>query len=90
MEKGKEPTPADLYKLDAYWKLQGEIQHELTLLGDKQASTYRRKFAEQYIDIYNSLAIKDDTNFHAMDRQAAEQIIEQIVVIKYFLILNSL
>lgn len=78
VEKGKEPTPADLYKLDTYWKLQGQLQHELTMLGNKQAATYRRKFVEQYIDVYNSLAVKDDTNFHSMDKETALQMIQQI------------
>lgn len=78
IEKGKEATPADLYKLDAYWKLMGEAQRELTLLGNKQASTYRRKFVEQYMDVYNAFAVKDDTNFNAMDKETALQMIQQI------------
>ena len=29
MNEGREPTPADLYKLDTYWKLQAELAQEL-------------------------------------------------------------
>ena len=37
IEEGKEPTPADLYKLDSYWKLQGQMRMELEKLGNWQA-----------------------------------------------------
>ena len=29
IEDGKEPTPADLYKLDKYWQMQNQLQQEL-------------------------------------------------------------
>ena len=29
IEDGREPTPADLYKLDSYWKMQGQLKNEL-------------------------------------------------------------
>ena len=28
VEDGKEPTPADLYKLDKYWQMQGQLQQK--------------------------------------------------------------
>ena len=36
IDEGIKPTPADLYKLDTYWKMQGELQKELHKLGNKQ------------------------------------------------------
>ena len=37
-------TPADLYKLDAYWKLQAQTRRELTKLGEKQVATLTKLF----------------------------------------------
>lgn len=78
VEKGREPTPADLYKLDAYWKLQGQLTDELRKLGDRQAVLYRKQFIKQWLDVYNSIAIKDDTNFNALADETAAQMINQI------------
>ena len=36
IEEGREPTPADLYKLDKYWQMQGQLRQELRKLGEKQ------------------------------------------------------
>ena len=78
VEKGKEPTPADLYKLDAYWKLQGQLQRELTRLGDKEAELYRKQFVKQYLDIYNSIALKSGPEYSTMTTETALQMISQI------------
>lgn len=78
IEKGKEATPADLYKLDAYWKLQADLAKELERLGDKQAALYRKQFVKQWHDIYDNIAVKDDTNFHAMTDETALQMISEI------------
>ena len=75
---GKEPTPADLYKLDTYWKLQGQLREELTKLGDKQAALFSKSFMSHYKQIYEAFAIKDDLFFGEMDYQAAELMIKQI------------
>ena len=48
IEDGKNPTPADLYKLDTYWKMQAQLRDELTKLGDKQAKLYSQKFMEEW------------------------------------------
>lgn len=72
------PTPADLYKLDAYWKLQGQLRWELTKLGDKQSSVMRRKFVEQWMDIYNNLPIKGGAGFTTTDENTALQMINHI------------
>ena len=33
---GREPTPADLYKLDSYWKMQAQLKNELKKHEDKE------------------------------------------------------
>lgn len=78
VEKGQTPTPALLYKLDSYWKMEAELQRELKKLGDKQTELYIKKFKEHYIDIYNSLAVKDDTNYHYISDDTVEQMIKYI------------
>lgn len=75
---GKEPTPADLYKLDTYWQMQGQLKRELEKLGDKQAAIFSKNFMKQYAEIYKAIAIKDDLFFGEIDREAAMQLINQI------------
>lgn len=78
IEDGKEPTPADLYKLNTYWEMQGQLKQELTKLGDKQAELFSKKFMEQYKQIYEAIALKDDLFFSEVDLATAEQMINQI------------
>lgn len=78
VEEGREPTPADLYKLDTYWKLQGQTAKELQKLGDKQAALFSKKFMEQYEQIYRNIAIKDDLFFGEINTDVANQLINQI------------
>ena len=81
IEDGKEPTPADLYKLDKYWQMQGQLQQELQKLGEKQISLLGKIFTEQYIAIYNSIQInnlKENISFVEIDRATAEQMINSI------------
>lgn len=78
VSEGREPTPADLYKLNTYWQFQGQLAEELTLLGDKQAALFSKKFMAQYADIYEAVALKDDLFFSKVDFKATEQMINQI------------
>lgn len=78
VNKGREPTPADLYKLDTYWQLQGQLKNELTRLGDKQAALLSKKFTEQYLTIYNNLAIPSQSAFSTLSTENARQMINQI------------
>ena len=75
---GKDPTPADLYKLDKYWQLQGQIKQELQALGDKQYNLFFDKFVKHYSQIYEAIALKDDLYFRELDRAAAIQMINEI------------
>lgn len=78
VESGREPTPADLYKLNKYWELQTQLQHDLQKLGDKQIALYSKRFQEQWEDIYNAWAVTDDKHYTHMDKQAAQQMINEI------------
>lgn len=75
---GREPTPADLYKLDTYWQMQAQLKEELTKLGDKQAALFSKQFTEQYQAIYDALAAKDGLHFNVIDTQTAQQMINGI------------
>lgn len=76
--EGKAPTPADLYKLDKYWQMQSQLQKELQKLGDKQYNLFFKQFTNQYLSIYNALALPSQDTFATMDREAAEQLIQQV------------
>lgn len=75
---GKEPTPADLYKLDTYWQMTGQLKRELQKLGDKQAAILTKQFMTQYAEIYEAIALKDNLFFGEIDEAVAQQIINQI------------
>ena len=78
IDEGMKPTPADLYKLDKYWKLQTLIRDELQKLGEKETALYIKHFIEQWKDTYNLFAFKDDNHFNVMDDAIIEQMIKQI------------
>lgn len=78
LEDGKEATPADLYKLDSYWKMQGELKRELDRLGNKQAALFHQKFIEEWQGVYDLLAAKNDLFFGKADLTIAEQMINSV------------
>ena len=78
--EGKEVTPADLYKLDQYWKMQGQLKQELQKLGDKQAELLSRKFEESFFEIYYGIALPSDKAFSTVSTETARQLINQIWV----------
>lgn len=78
IEEGQDPTPADLYKLDAYWQLQGQIEQELTRLGNKEIALLSRNFEKQFIGVYETLAIKGSKTFSTLDTQAVKQMVNSI------------
>lgn len=78
--EGKEPTPADLYKLDTYWQMQSQLRGELRKLGEKQATTMSKQFEIQFFDIYFSIAIEGVQAFNTIDSKVVEQMINQIWV----------
>lgn len=77
-EDGKEPTPADLYKLDKYWQMQGQLRRELQKLGDKQISSMGKVFETQFFDVYYSIALQGKDAFTTINREGALQLINAI------------
>lgn len=75
---GNQPTPADLYKLDKYWQMQGQLRNELQKLGNKQATILSKMFEEQYKKIYEVAALKDGGNFNSIDKSVINQVINSI------------
>lgn len=80
VEKDKDPTPADLYKLDKYWQMQVQMRKELRKLGDKQISLMSKAFEENFFDVYYSVAIPGAQAFNTIDSSVVEQLINQIWV----------
>ena len=78
MNYGREPTPADLYRLDAYWQLQGQLAQELEKLGNKQAKLYSKNFMEQYKNIYKNIALPGGAAFTGIDTEQAQKLINAI------------
>ena len=77
---GREPTPADLYKLDRYWEMQGRLRDELQVLGDKQIHLLSNKFEKHFFSIYDSISIKSAKAFSTISTEAAKQLINTIWV----------
>lgn len=79
-EEGREPTPADLYKLDKYWQAQGALRQELQKLGEKQISLLTKHFEVNFFEIYYSFALEGSDAFSTIDTAGAMQMINQIWV----------
>lgn len=78
MEDGREPTPADLYKLDKYWQMQGQLQQELQKLGDRSMSLFQKWFIEQFYDVYESISLPSGAVYGTIDKSLARQLINSI------------
>ena len=80
ISEGKEPTPADLYKLDTYWQLQGQMRIELQKLGDKQISLLSKEFELLFSNVYYAFAVPGTELFNTLDTAIVQQMINQIWV----------
>jgi SPP1 gp7 family putative phage head morphogenesis protein len=80
VEAGRQPTPADLYKLDKYWAAQAQIKDELQKLGDKKIKLLSEAFELNWFEIYHSIVIPniEDTSFNTVDKNIVQQMINQI------------
>ena len=76
--ENKEVAVANLYKLDKYWRMQGQLKKELEKLGDKQAKLLSKKFETTFFEVYNSLNILGDFEFTRIDREGAIKLINAI------------
>lgn len=77
---GREPTPADLYKLDKYWQAQAQMRKELQKLGDKQMFALSKAFEENFFEIYYSIGIPGLEAFNTIDSAMVQQLINHIWV----------
>lgn len=77
-KQGKQITPADLYKMDSYWKMQGQLRKELEKLGDKQIAMLSKIFETNYFEIYYSINVQGAKAFSTIDASAVKQLINQI------------
>jgi SPP1 gp7 family putative phage head morphogenesis protein len=80
VEEGKQPTPADLYKLDKYWQMQGQMRKELQKLGEKQATALSKIFEINFFDVYYSIDIEGLEAFSTISEEGAQHLINQIWV----------
>ena len=76
--EGREPTPADLYKLDKYWQSQAQLKAELQKLGDRQISLLSKQFELNWFEIYHSIALPGSDAFNTVDNSLVQQMINQI------------
>lgn len=77
---GREPTPADLYKLDKYWQMQGQLRNELQKLGEKQLVALSKAFEANFFEVYYSIAIPGMEAFNTIDNEMVQQMINHIWV----------
>jgi SPP1 gp7 family putative phage head morphogenesis protein len=82
IDEGKEPTPADLYKLDTYWQMKDQLVKELKRLGDRQISTMNAAFEALWFDTYYSIDIPkvEEPTFNTVDNALVAQMINSIWV----------
>ena len=78
--EGKQPTPADIYSLDKYWKMQNQLAEYLQKLGEKEAKFLSKKFMEEYKTIYEAISIKGQVAFTQANLEIAEEIINSVWV----------
>lgn len=78
--EGKQVTPADLYKLDKYWQMQGQMQRALEKLGNRQARVLGDAFVANFFEIYYSINIDGLKAFTTIDKAAVTQMINQVWV----------
>lgn len=80
VEDGKEPTPADLYKLDKYWEAQATMRKELQKLGDKEIHLLSKAFETNFFEVYYGLALPGEPIFNSVDTEVVNQLINGIWV----------
>lgn len=76
--EGKQPTPADLYRLDKYWQAQGQLRQELQKLGNKQIAALSKIFEINFFDVYYSIGVEGHTAFTTISTEGARQLINSI------------
>lgn len=80
VEDGKEPTPADLYKLDKYWEAQAQMRRELQKLGDKEIQLLTKAFETNFFEIYYGIALPGEPSFNTIDSEVVQHLINAVWV----------
>lgn len=80
VEDGKEPTPADLYKLDKYWEAQAQMHRELEKLGNREIKLLSAAFETNFFEVYYGLALPGEAAFNKVDTEVVNQLINGIWV----------
>lgn len=75
---GKQVTPADLYRMDRYWQMQGALRQELRKLGEKEVALLTKYFELSFFDIYYSINIEGMQAFSTINSAGAMQLINAI------------
>ena len=76
---GRDPTPADLYKLDKYWKSQGQLKRELQKLGDRKIKLLSEAFERDWFEIYYSINLPNaQAAYSTVDHSIVQQLINSI------------
>lgn len=78
--EGKEPTPADLYKLDKYWQMQGQLRGELQKLGERQVTALTKVFEVNFFEVYHSISLEGLEAFNTIDTNAVSQLLSSVWV----------
>ena len=78
--EGKEVTPADLYKLESYWAMQGALRQELRKLGEKEISLLNKYLEINFFNIYYSINIEGKKAFNTINAEGAKALINSIWV----------
>lgn len=82
IKEDKQPTPADLYKMEKYWELQAQTKRELRKLGDRQIAILSHNFEVLFLEAYNTieLPIVKQHTFNTLDKQMISQLLNAIWV----------
>lgn len=76
--EGKEPTPADLYRLDTYWQHQAQVRAELNKLGEKQIALLSKQFELNFFDVYFAVGTVGEVAFSTIDKPLVQQMINSV------------
>lgn len=75
---GREPTPADLYKLDTYWQMQAQLKEELNKLGNKELDLMSKNFIAHFQDVYDNISLPAGAAFSTISKENITRMIETI------------
>lgn len=78
VEQGKQPTPADLYKLEKYWEMSGNLRKTLNNLAYKEIEMLMDFFRLSYFDIYYGLDLPTDAKFSTLSEETVQHLLTSI------------